>query len=85
MEVHTHFTGTPSEYHVFALQDLVQPDVQQRLRALWLAPDSDKPRRSNRDITEEAARTFAGTADRLRQAGVLAEQVSHFLSQCLFC
>ena len=85
IEVHTHFTGTPSECHVFALQDLVQPAVQQRLRALWLAPDSYKPRRSNRDITEEAARTFAGTAERLRQAGVPAEQVSHFLSQCLFC
>jgi hypothetical protein len=41
--------------------------------------------RTNRDITEEAARTFAGTAERLRAAGVPAEQVSHFLTQCLFC
>ena len=83
--VHTHFTGTPSECHHFLLDELAQPEVQQRLRALWLAPDSFKPRRSNRDITEEAARTFAGTADRLRSAGVPAEQVSHFLTQCLFC
>ena len=59
--------------------------MQQRLCALWLAPESFKPRRSNRDITEEAARTFTDTAKRLRDAGVPAEQVSHFLTQCVFC
>jgi hypothetical protein len=85
IEVHTHFTGTPSERHVFALEDMGRPDVQQRLRALWQSPDDYKPRRSNRDITEEAARTFAGTAYRLRAAEVPAAEVSHFLTQCLFC
>ena len=59
--------------------------MQEQLRALWQAPERFKPRRSNRDITEEAARTFAGTAERLRAAGVPAEAVSHFLTQCLFC
>ena len=85
IEVHTHFTGTPSERHVFRLEDLTRPDVQQRLRALWLAPESYKPRLSNREITEQAARTFAGSAKRLRDAGVPPQQVSHFLTQCVFC
>ncbi len=85
IEVHTHFTGTPSERHVFQLEEITRPEVQQRLRALWLAPDDYKPRRTNRDITEEAARTFAGTAERLRAAGVAPEAVSHFLTQCVFC
>ena len=85
IEVHTHFTGTPSECHVFALHELGRPEVQQRLRWLWQEPERYKPRRSNRDITEEAARTFAATADRLRAAGTPGEQVSHFLTQCLFC
>jgi hypothetical protein len=85
IEIHTHFTGTPSERHAFALEDIARPEVQQRLRAVWLAPESFKPARSNRDITEEAARTFAGTAERLRAAGVPGETVSHFLTQCLFC
>ena len=84
LEVHTHFTGTPSEKHVFALDDLNRPEVQQRLRALWLSPDDFKPKRSNREITEEAARTFAGTAERLRAAGVAPDRVSHFLTQCVF-
>ena len=85
IEVHTHFTGTPSERHVFALEDIAQPEVQQRLRALWTDPESYRPKRSNREITEEAARTFAGTAERLRLAGVAPEVVSHFLTQCVFC
>ena len=85
IEVHTHFTGTPSERHVFALEDLSQPEVQQRLRAIWQAPETYKPRRSNRDITEEAARSFAETAERLRAGGTAPEAVSHFLTQCVFC
>ena len=84
IEVHTHFTGTPSEKHVFALEDITRPEVQQRLRALWEDPESFKPKRSNREITEDAARTFAGTAERLRAAGVAPERVSHFLTQCVF-
>ena len=85
VEVHTHFTGTPSECHAFALADLVQTEVLARLRAIWLEPERFRPRRSNRDITEEAARTFAGSAERLRAAGVPGPVVSHFLTQCLFC
>ncbi|MFN8894193.1 MAG: class I SAM-dependent DNA methyltransferase [Betaproteobacteria bacterium] len=85
LEVHTHFTGTPSERHVFDLAQLPDPAVQQRLRTLWTAPESWRPRLSNREITEQAARTFAATAERLRGAGVPAEVVSHFLTQCVFC
>src|SRR5574337_488619 len=85
IEVHTHFTGTPSECHVFALDDLAQPEARARLRALWTDPEAFRPRRSNRDITEDAARTFAATAERLRAAGTAPEAVSHFLTQCLFC
>lgn len=85
IEVHTHFTGTPSECQVFRLEDIAQPAVQQRLRALWNEPEAFKPKRSNRDITEDAAHTFADTAERLRLAGAPPEQVSHFLTQCVFC
>ena len=85
IEVHTHFTGTPSERHVFRLEDMTRPEVQQHLRALWLEPDRYKPRLSNREITEQAARTFAGSAERMRAAGVVPGVASHFLTQCVFC
>ncbi|MBI5718884.1 MAG: class I SAM-dependent DNA methyltransferase [Burkholderiales bacterium] len=85
IEVHTHFTGTPSERHRFALEEITDPAVQHKLRALWQEPERYKPKRTNREITEEAARTFAGTAERLRAAGVPPPQASHFLTQCVFC
>lgn len=66
------------------LADLTRPEVQQLLRRLWTDPESFRPRRSNREITEAAARTFAGTAKRLRDGGIAAERVSHFLTQCVF-
>ena len=75
IEVHTHFTGTPSECHRFALEDLADGAVRQRLRRAWTEPEAFRPKRSNRDITEEAARTFAGTAERLRTSGVSAPAV----------
>jgi hypothetical protein len=84
IRVHTHFTGTPSECHAFALDDLLRADARARLRRLWTEPEAFRPARSNRDITEEAARTFAATAERLRAAGTPAGQVSHFLTQCVF-
>lgn len=84
LEVHTHFTGTPSERHLFALEDFTRPEVLQRLKTLWTDPEAWRPKRSNREITEDAARTFAGTAERLRAAGVAPERVSHFLTQCVF-
>jgi hypothetical protein len=84
LQVHTHFTGTPSERHDFVLDELTRPEVQQRLKTLWTQPEVWKPRRSNRDITEEAVRTFAGTAERLRAAGLPPAAVSHFLTQCVF-
>lgn len=85
IEVHTHFTGTPSTCHTFALEDLADPLVRQRLRQIFTNPEAFRPTRTNRQITEEAARTFAETAERLRAAGAPAAQVSHFLTQCLFC
>ena len=85
LEIHTHFTGTPSECHRVDLAQIVRPEIQQRLRRLWTEPDAFRPRRTTREITEAAARTFAATAERLRAAGVAPQQVSHFLTQCVFC
>ncbi|MDZ5459277.1 class I SAM-dependent DNA methyltransferase [Azohydromonas lata] len=85
IEIHTHFTGTPSTCHTISLEDLADPLARQSLRQVFINPEAFRPARTNRQITEEAARTFAETAARLRAAGVPAAQVSHFLTQCLFC
>ena len=85
IEIHTHFNGTPSERHVVAIEELGDPAKRELLRRCFEAPESFRPQRTNRQITEEAAQAFATTAERLRVAGHAAERVSHFLTQCLFC
>ena len=107
IRIHTQFTGHPSQTHEVRLDELDQPDKLALLRRIWSAPESFKPRETNRDITEAAARSFATLADGLRRRSAAADaaasalgkasgtaapvspqranQVAHFLTQCLFC
>ena len=96
IRIHTQCTGHPSATHTVAIDEMDQPDKLALLRRIWTAPESFKPRQTNRDITEAAARSFAALAEGLRQRGSAAgestasqqqraNQVAHFLTQCLFC
>ncbi|HMP09551.1 DNA methyltransferase [Hydrogenophaga sp.] len=85
IRIHTQFNGHPSERHDIALAELEQHDRRELLRRVWTAPESFRPRTTNRDITEAAARSFATLAERLRQRGHHPDTVAHFLTQCLFC
>lgn len=85
IRIHTQFNGHPSERHDISLSDLLQHDKRELLRRVWTAPEAFRPRITNRDITEAAARSFATLAERLRQRGNGPDAVAHFLTQCLFC
>ena len=85
IRIHTQFNGHPSEVHTVALTEIAQPDKQQLLRRLWTDPESFRPKKTTRDITEAAAQSFAALAEGLRKRGNSADQVAHFLTQCLFC
>ncbi len=96
IRVHTQFNGHPSEVHAVALHELDQPEKQALLRRLWTDPESFRPKKTSRDITEAAAKSFATLADGLRKRGperaadpqgwqTHADEVAHFLTQCLFC
>lgn len=85
VRIHTQFNGHPSETHEIALAQMDQPEKLALLRRLWTDPESFRPHRTTRDITEAAARSFANVAEQLRKRGNDAEQVAHFLTQCLFC
>lgn len=85
IRIHTQFNGHPSETHTVRIDQLDQPAPRALLRRLWLDPASFRPRATNRDITEAAARSFATLAEQLRQRGHGADPVAHFLTQCLFC
>ncbi|MDR3452808.1 MAG: hypothetical protein P4L96_08400 [Rhodoferax sp.] len=95
IRIHTQFTGHPSRTHEVRIAEMDQPDKLALLRRIWLDPESFKPRETNRDITEAAARSFSTLAEGLRRRVEPAEgpdtpqqranQVAHFLTQCLFC
>ena len=93
IRIHTQFNGHPSETHTARLDQLDQPGARELLRRLWTAPESFRPRATNRDITEAAAKSFATLAEQLRARGPTeadarrahADTVAHFLTQCLFC
>ncbi|MES1999849.1 MAG: DNA methyltransferase [Pseudomonadota bacterium] len=85
IEIHTHFTGTPSEVHTILLDDIGQPQHLQKLRWLFDAPDNFKPKRSTYAITEEAAQRLGKLAERLNAHDRTPLQTAHFLIQCVFC
>jgi hypothetical protein len=85
LRIHTQFNGHPSERHEIALADLARHEKRELLRRVWTAPESFRPRITNRDITEAAAKSFATLAERLRARGNSPDAVAHFLTQCLFC
>ncbi len=85
LRIHTRFTGHPSETHELRIGDLDQPEKRSLLRRVWTDPNSFRPRKTSRDITETAARSFATLAEQLRGRGHHPDTVAHFLTQCLFC
>ncbi|MBP5997291.1 MAG: class I SAM-dependent DNA methyltransferase [Azonexus sp.] len=84
-QIHTHFTGTPSETHTIRLADIGTPENQQKLRWLFSDPEKFRPGRTVQDITADAAGRFASIARSLTGRGHDPEKVAHFLIQCLFC
>ena len=85
IRIHTQFNGHPSEVHTVLLGELDQPAKQALLRRLWTDPESFRPKKTSRDITEAAAKSFATLADGLRKRHNNPDEVAHFLTQCLFC
>ena len=92
IEIHTHFTGAPSDVHTIRLEDTGSPENLEKLRWLFESPDRFRPSRDNRQITEEAARAFAELAQSLRSRFAAnvgnaadSQRIAHFLTQCLFC
>ena len=85
IRIHTQFNGHPSEVHTVSIEELEQPEKRALLRRLWTDVESFRPKITCRDITELAAKSFATLADGLRKRGNDADEVAHFLTQCLFC
>lgn len=85
IEIHTHFTGHPSEVHRIEIEQLTQPETLQKLRWLFEEPERFKPKNTTYAVTELAAKRIGEIATRLNQRGNAPDDVAHFLIQCVFC
>ena len=85
IEIHTHFTGHPSKIHRIEITQLTQPETLQKLRWLFEEPERFKPQLTTYAVTELAAKRIGDIAERLNARGNAAEDVAHFLIQCVFC
>ena len=85
IEIHTHFTGHPSEIHRIEITQLTQPETLQKLKWLFEEPERFKPQRTTYSVTELAAKRIGEIAERLNARANTAEDVAHFLIQCVFC
>jgi hypothetical protein len=92
-EINTNFTATFKRVYKFTLDDLLAgtptpnctlPPLEV-LRSLFIDPEQLRPEIAARRVTESAAKEFAKLAASLRQRGVGAEAVAHFLMRLLFC
>jgi len=84
IEIHTHFTGTPSEIHTIRLEDVGAQENLQKLHWVFDAPEKFRPNRTVLDVTREAAGRFADIAQSMQARGHPPDKIAHFLIQCLF-
>lgn len=82
--IHTNWTNTVQEIHTIAIEELERPEVLQKLRWLFTEPERLKPGITREMITEKAASTFAGIAQRLRDVGHESHRVAHFVNKLIF-
>lgn len=83
--IHTNFTNTVKQIHTLTLDDLLTAPGLERLRAVFLDPESFRAPQTTRQVTEAAAREFARLADLLRRWKEDPHQTAHFLIRLLFC
>lgn len=89
---YSEFTRTGGNYVPFPdprhfeirLDDLHKPEIQHRLRQLWLDPDKLDPSKRAAKVTREVSTKLAELAKSLERSGYDVERVASFLKRCLF-
>ena len=85
IEIHTHFTGAPSEVHTIALENIGTAENLKKLRWLFTDANQFKPERTRTAITLQAAKLIGDLAWQLQQRKHDPQQVAHFLNKIIFC
>ena len=85
IQIHTHFTGRPSQIHTVLIDDIGLPENLEKLRWLFTDPEQFKPRITRSAITIQAAKLFGDVARAMQEHGHEPREVAHFLNKILFC
>ena len=83
--IHTNWTNAVSRVHEFALEDLTDPAVRNKLKWAMSDPERLRPEMTRQTLTANAAATFAELAQSLRDGGHDPEAVAHFVNRLVFC
>ena len=83
--IRTNWTNSVSETHEFALDDLADAAVRDKLKWAMSDPERLRPGESRQALTERAAATFADLAQSLRERGHAPQAVAHFVNRLVFC
>ena len=91
IEVYADFSGQGRNYAHFpdrqsyrlSMADLLEEDVQQRLRTIWTDPHSLDPARISAEVTEDIAQRLAKIAKSLERR-YDPKDIAEFLMRCLF-
>ncbi|MDP2405619.1 MAG: hypothetical protein Q8M50_05120, partial [Hydrogenophaga sp.] len=92
IELYAEFTRSGATYtpfpdprsHRIRLEQLAQPAIRARLKALWTDPLSLDPSRISAKVTRAVAAELAELARSLEAAGHAPQPVAAFLTRCLF-
>ena len=85
IEIHTHFTGTPSTKDVIEIAHIGAPENLKKLKQLFDNPNAFKPERTRTAITLQAAKLIGDLAWQMQQRRHDPHQVAHFLNKLVFC
>jgi len=92
IELYSEFTRSGGNYvpfpdprsHRIQLNELINPEVQQRLRLAWTEPMALDPSRQTARVTREIAQRLAKLARSLELSGHSADTSAGFFMRCLF-
>lgn len=92
IELYAEFTCSGGTYvpypdprnHRILIEELRNPEIQQRLIKLWEKPEALDPSKYSARVTREISANLAELARSLEAEGYEVERVAHFLKRCLF-
>jgi len=91
IEIFADFSGQGKNYAHFpdrqnyrlSMDDLLDPDIQQRLIQIWTNPQTLDPTKISAEVTQDIAERLAKIAKRL-EGRYAASEIAEFLMRCLF-